>query len=113
MNLSEREFNFWLDKARRDGATEMEIVDYVKNYMISEFHEAPEYITDYVKSHYKVFNNTYNRNHSKTLELENKVMRDTLKQIESWTRNPREYEPSLYTINHVCREALNLIGGNE
>lgn len=29
-----------------------------------------------------------------------------LKEIESLTRNPREYEPSYYTINHIARVAL-------
>lgn len=113
MNITENDFYSWLNKAQRDGAKPEEIVDYINKHMFKEFHEAPKYITDYIKSHYRVFNTTYNRNHSKTLELENKVMRDTLKQIESWTRNPREYEHSLYSINHICREALNLIGGDE
>ena len=37
---------------------------------------------------------------------ENKKLREALSQIESWTRNPREYEPSLYTLHHICKNAL-------
>lgn len=31
-----------------------------------------------------------------------------LKQIESWTKNPREYEPSLYSINNMCKDVLGM-----
>lgn len=37
---------------------------------------------------------------------DNKVLLVALKEIESLTRNPREYEPSLYTINHIARTAI-------
>ncbi|WP_107842024.1 hypothetical protein [Metasolibacillus meyeri] len=37
---------------------------------------------------------------------ENMLLRETLKQIELWTRNPKEYEPSLYSINHIVLKAL-------
>lgn len=40
-------------------------------------------------------------------------MRETLRQFESWTRNPRAYEPSSYTINHMCRQALGMDGGEQ
>ena len=33
-------------------------------------------------------------------------LREALETIESWTRNPREYEPSLGSINHTARQAL-------
>jgi len=33
---------------------------------------------------------------------------NALKEIESLTRNPKEYEPSIYTINHIARTALNM-----
>jgi hypothetical protein len=32
--------------------------------------------------------------------------KSALKEIESLTLNPREYEPSYYTINHIARNAL-------
>lgn len=32
---------------------------------------------------------------------------NALKEIESLTRNPKEYEPSYYSINHIARTALN------
>jgi ribosomal protein S9 len=38
----------------------------------------------------------------------NKALITALKEIESLTRNPREYEPSYYTINHIARTALNM-----
>ncbi|MDM5298137.1 hypothetical protein QUF51_08190 [Bacillus pumilus] len=40
------------------------------------------------------------------LEKANVKLKDALIEIDSLTRNPREYEPSLYTINHIVREAL-------
>lgn len=33
---------------------------------------------------------------------------NALKEIETLTRNPREYEPSIYTINHIARIVLNI-----
>lgn len=41
---------------------------------------------------------------------QNKILLKTLKEIESLTRNPREYEPSYYTINHIARDAINRVG---
>jgi len=38
------------------------------------------------------------------------VLLKALKEIESLTRNPREYEPSYYTINHIAKEAINRVG---
>ncbi|WP_137743301.1 hypothetical protein [Robertmurraya siralis] len=35
---------------------------------------------------------------------------NALKEIESLTMNPREYEPSIYSINHIARVALNKKG---
>ena len=44
-------------------------------------------------------NNLKKRNGNKLLSA--------LKEIESLTRNPKEYEPSTYSINHIAREAIN------
>jgi hypothetical protein len=35
-------------------------------------------------------------------------LENALKEIESLTRNPREYEPSYYTINHIARSAIKI-----
>ncbi|MEM5592795.1 hypothetical protein AAHH67_15500 [Niallia circulans] len=34
------------------------------------------------------------------------ILINALKEIEALTRNPREYEPSYYSINHIAREAI-------
>lgn len=39
-------------------------------------------------------------------------LENVLQEIESLTRNPREYEPSYYTINHITRKALDNKGEN-
>lgn len=39
---------------------------------------------------------------------QNDKLTNTLKEIESLTRNPKEYEPSYYTINHIARTALQI-----
>lgn len=36
----------------------------------------------------------------------NKRLREALKEIKSMTINPREYQPSYYTLNHTARQAL-------
>jgi hypothetical protein len=33
-------------------------------------------------------------------------LRGALEQIESMSRNPREYMPSMYSLNHIARQAL-------
>lgn len=38
---------------------------------------------------------------------EAKTYRVALEEIASLTQNPREYEPSLYTLNHIARKALS------
>ncbi|GEO26205.1 hypothetical protein AAC03nite_19900 [Alicyclobacillus acidoterrestris] len=43
------------------------------------------------------------------LERKYDIMLQTLKQIESWTRNPRAYEPSTYTIHHLVSDALEKV----
>lgn len=40
------------------------------------------------------------------LEFKCKQLEQSLKEIESITRNPREYEPSYYSINHIARKVL-------
>lgn len=34
--------------------------------------------------------------------------KNALEEIASLTQNPKEYEPSLYTLNHIARNALSL-----
>lgn len=44
------------------------------------------------------------------LELKIQRLREALETIETWTRNPREYEPSYSSINHTARQALEGVG---
>ena len=44
-----------------------------------------------------------------TIEKSDKLT-NALREIEALTRNPKEYEPSYYTINHIARTVLNKKG---
>lgn len=48
-----------------------------------------------------------NKNNAK-LTMIITMQKDALKEIESLTRNPREYGPSIYTLNHIARKGLKV-----